>query len=265
MVALIVVFLDLWAIAWIQNRYMETAFVRATFRVMLGADLWSPQASSSAEAEPFAADPMQKATKSNRSSIGAPSFRRSLPRALVPVLALVLLGPPAVPILSHGVALAEPESIGRVRSRVGDGIVNVEADGASIPDIIENLARTLGFEVHGDAPNRDISIVRKLEGKLDDLLAHLLHGGNYLIVTEAGAPKRLIILQAGPAVVQPFASMPIKQLRRKANELVVQIAQFDDMSQEARERHNPELASKFERHITELSEEMEAIRARLPP
>jgi hypothetical protein len=38
-VALIVVFIELWAIAWIQNRYMETPFVRATLRVVLGGGL----------------------------------------------------------------------------------------------------------------------------------------------------------------------------------------------------------------------------------
>ncbi|KUJ82415.1 rubrerythrin family protein [Ruegeria marisrubri] len=35
-IAFIVVFIELWAIAWIQNRYMETPFFRATFQVVLG-------------------------------------------------------------------------------------------------------------------------------------------------------------------------------------------------------------------------------------
>ncbi|MCB1520823.1 MAG: rubrerythrin family protein [Hyphomicrobiaceae bacterium] len=38
-VALVVVFLELWAIVWIQNRYMETPFLRATFQVVLGGAL----------------------------------------------------------------------------------------------------------------------------------------------------------------------------------------------------------------------------------
>lgn len=38
-VALIVVFVELWAIAWIQNRYMETPFVKAVFQVVLGGAL----------------------------------------------------------------------------------------------------------------------------------------------------------------------------------------------------------------------------------
>lgn len=38
-VALIVVFIELWAIAWIQNRYMETPFFRAAFQVVLGGAL----------------------------------------------------------------------------------------------------------------------------------------------------------------------------------------------------------------------------------
>ena len=38
-IALIVVFIELWAIAWIQNRYMQTPFVKAVFQVVLGGAL----------------------------------------------------------------------------------------------------------------------------------------------------------------------------------------------------------------------------------
>ncbi|MFO1174779.1 MAG: ferritin family protein [Paracoccaceae bacterium] len=38
-VAMAVVFVELWAIAWIQNRFMETPFVRAAFQVVLGGAL----------------------------------------------------------------------------------------------------------------------------------------------------------------------------------------------------------------------------------
>ncbi|MGX1785795.1 iron exporter MbfA [Bosea sp. NPDC055332] len=38
-IALVVVFIELWAIAWIQNRYMETPFARAAFQVVLGGGL----------------------------------------------------------------------------------------------------------------------------------------------------------------------------------------------------------------------------------
>jgi len=37
--AMVVVFIELWAIAWIQNRYMETPFLRAAFQVVLGGAL----------------------------------------------------------------------------------------------------------------------------------------------------------------------------------------------------------------------------------
>ncbi|MBC7132186.1 MAG: rubrerythrin family protein [Roseovarius sp.] len=37
--AFLIVFVELWAIAWIQNRYMETPFLRATFQVVLGGAL----------------------------------------------------------------------------------------------------------------------------------------------------------------------------------------------------------------------------------
>ena len=39
MLAIIVVFVELWAIVWIQNRFMETPFFRATFQVVLGGAL----------------------------------------------------------------------------------------------------------------------------------------------------------------------------------------------------------------------------------
>jgi len=38
-IAMIVVFIELWAIAWIQNKYMETPFLRAAFQVVLGGAL----------------------------------------------------------------------------------------------------------------------------------------------------------------------------------------------------------------------------------
>jgi hypothetical protein len=36
---MVVVFVELWAIAWIQNRYMDTPFLRATFQVVVGGAL----------------------------------------------------------------------------------------------------------------------------------------------------------------------------------------------------------------------------------
>jgi len=38
-IAFIVVFIELWAIAWIQNRFMETSFGKALFQVVLGGSL----------------------------------------------------------------------------------------------------------------------------------------------------------------------------------------------------------------------------------
>lgn len=39
LIAFVVVFIELWAIAWIQNKYMETPFFRAAFQVVLGGAL----------------------------------------------------------------------------------------------------------------------------------------------------------------------------------------------------------------------------------
>ncbi len=38
-IAMVVVFVELWAIAWIQNKYMETPFLRAALQVVLGGAL----------------------------------------------------------------------------------------------------------------------------------------------------------------------------------------------------------------------------------
>ena len=38
-ISFVVVFVELWAIAWIQNRYMETPFLRAAFQVVVGGAL----------------------------------------------------------------------------------------------------------------------------------------------------------------------------------------------------------------------------------
>ncbi|MEO0865230.1 MAG: hypothetical protein AAFY39_11725, partial [Pseudomonadota bacterium] len=37
--AILVVFVELWAIAWIQNKYMDTPFWRATLQVVVGGAL----------------------------------------------------------------------------------------------------------------------------------------------------------------------------------------------------------------------------------
>ena len=38
-IAILVVFVELWAIAWIQNKFMDTPMLRATFQVVLGGAL----------------------------------------------------------------------------------------------------------------------------------------------------------------------------------------------------------------------------------
>jgi erythrin-vacuolar iron transport family protein len=36
---MVVVFVELWAIAWVQNRYMDTPFLRAALQVVVGGAL----------------------------------------------------------------------------------------------------------------------------------------------------------------------------------------------------------------------------------
>ena len=38
-IAIVVVFIELWAIAWIQNRFLETPFLRAALQVVVGGAL----------------------------------------------------------------------------------------------------------------------------------------------------------------------------------------------------------------------------------
>jgi hypothetical protein len=170
----------------------------------------------------------------------------------------------AAPRLATGVAAGES---GVVRSGVRDGGIKLEAWDATTADIINDLASTLGFEVRGDIPAGDVRITRDLEGTLDELLEKLLLSANYMLVTEAGAPKRLIMLPAGPAVAVAAQSAPpmsVEQLRQEESELVAQIAQYQDQREEARERANTEFARKLDRYVAKLSAEAEAIRARLP-
>jgi hypothetical protein len=145
-----------------------------------------------------------------------------------------------------------------VRCEVHDGTVTVEADGAGIPEIVESLASTLGFELSGDVPNGDLRSSKTLVGRPEELLAKLLQGSNYVLSTEQGALKRVTILPA-----QANGSMSVEQLRQKEGELASQIAQYQEFVQEALDRSRPELAKKFEGQLKELSREAEAVRARL--
>lgn len=187
-----------------------------------------------------------------------------MPRGILQIGPVVLLSLTILSASPSG-ARAGSEGGGIVKSELRDGIIGVEGNGASVPDVVADLSRTLGFDIDGEVPNKDLKITRKLEGRLEELLAQLLRDANYLLVMQTGAPKRLIVLQAGPAVVQPFGAMSVEELRRKEGELVAQIAQYEDMSQEARERAHPELARKFEEHISELTSEMQAVRTRQRP
>jgi hypothetical protein len=59
--------------------------------------------------------------------------------------------------------------------------------------------------------------------------------------------------------------MSVEQMRKKEGELVAQIAQYEDMRNEARERANLVFARKLEKYVEKLTAEAEAIRAHLPP
>jgi hypothetical protein len=193
-------------------------------------------------------------------------MRRSLRRAVARSAAALLFGIAAAAALGLATGVAAGES-DMVRSALRDGGIKVEAWDASTADIINDLASTLGFEVRGDIPFGDVRITRVLEGTLDELLEKLLLNANYMLVTEAGAPKRLIVLPAGPAAAvaaQSFPETSVEQLRQKESELVAQIAQYQDQREEARERANTEFARKLDRYVAKLSAEAEAIRARLP-
>jgi hypothetical protein len=192
---------------------------------------------------------------------------QALRRTVARSMAALLFGVAAAGALRFAVGIAAGES-GVVRSAVRDGAIRVEAWDASTADIIGDLARTLGFEVRGDIPAGDVHITRDLEGTLDELLEKLLVNANYMLITDAGAPKRLIVLPAGNAVAVSSQGdaleMSVEQLRQKESELVAQIAQYVDQRDEARERANTQFVRKLDRYVAQLSAEAEAIRARLP-
>jgi len=187
--------------------------------------------------------------------------------AIGPLVATVL-GIAAVADIPGETAVAEDDRRSIVRSVRRDGMLTVEAEDASVSDIIESLSRTEGFEVDGDAPGDGIRLTRSLKGTLDELLAKVLRDGNYVLITDKGLPKRLVILSAGRAAGSPHSSQPqeaasVEQLRQKEGELLVLMARYEDMSEEAREHANPEFASRFKSYARKLSREVDAIRARL--
>jgi hypothetical protein len=196
-------------------------------------------------------------------------MRERLPGTIVPFMAAVLLGVAVVADALDEGAMAEDGHRSVVRSVRRDGIIKLDAEGASVSDIIKALSRTEGFEVGGDAPSEDVKLTRSLEGTLDELLAKLLRDGNYVLITDDSTAKRLIILSTGSAAAspsqtsQPHDTVSAEQLRQKEGELLVLIARYEDMSEEAREHANPEFAKKFKSYAQQLSREVEAVRARL--
>jgi hypothetical protein len=198
-------------------------------------------------------------------------MRERAPGKIVRLIVTVLLGTAAMAHVPDQGAIAEDGRLSVVRSVGRDGKIKVDAEGASVWDIIKNLSLTEGFELAGDAPNEDARLTRSLEGTLDELLATLLRGSNYVLEIDEGVPKRLIILPAGRAAAppshpsQPNEATSVEQLRQKEGELLVLMARYEDMSEEAREHANPEFARKFKSYAQKLAREVEAIRARLAP
>jgi hypothetical protein len=191
-------------------------------------------------------------------------------RSIAHALGAGLLGVAAI----AATAIAENEARGVVRSTFRDGTVVVEAKDASILEIVESLSQALDFEVEGEAPSKDVRVSRSLEGTLNEVLEKLLNGANYVLVTEAGAPKRLLILTAGPTPARAsptsphtaaYASMSVEQLRQKQDEFLNLVTQYEDMSEEARERIKPGLARKYRDEARKYSREAAAIRTLLPP
>jgi hypothetical protein len=196
------------------------------------------------------------------------AVRARVPKTIVQFMVALQVAVAAIAHVPGEEAIAEDGGRGSVRSVRSGGIINVEAEGASVSDIIKELSRREGFEVDGDAPGEDVRLTRSLEGRLDELLAQLLRDGNYILVTDGSFAKRLIILEAGRATAspsrpsEPYNTVSVEQLRQKEGELLVLIARYEDMSEEAREHANPEFARKFKDYAQQLSREVEAVRAR---
>src|SRR5215510_11817691 len=102
-------------------------------------------------------------------------------RPLVWISLLALANAAALVVLADGPARTGNRHIGVVRSALHEGIITVEAEDATVADVIEAIARVAGFEVRGDSPGKDVRITRTLEGTLDELLISLLRDGNYVL------------------------------------------------------------------------------------
>jgi hypothetical protein len=195
-------------------------------------------------------------------------MKEQVPGTVVRFVLAAQLGVAAIAHVPDQRAIAESGRHGVVRSVGSGGMIKVEAESASVSDIIKDLSRTEGFEVDGDVPG-DVRLTRSLEGTLDDLLAKLLRDGNYVLITDNSFAKRLIILPTSRAAApsshasRPHETVSAEQLRQREGELLVLIARYEDMSEEAREHANPEFARKFKSYAQQLSTEVEAVRARL--
>jgi hypothetical protein len=130
-------------------------------------------------------------------------------------LALLLASWPIAPAVRAGEA--------RLIEEAGPGRVVVEASDATVDEVLAALARRFEFAVERSAPaNLPVRFTGRLQGSLDDLLAHVLRHEGHMIVrsTEARAGVSRIVLIAGAAggAPAPVLAGPIAAIKAKLRE-----------------------------------------------
>jgi hypothetical protein len=112
----------------------------------------------------------------------------------------------------------------RLVEAAGPERVVVEASDATVDEVLAVLARHFDFAVERNAPTSlPVRFAGRLQGSLDDLLAHVLRHEGHMIVhsAEARAGVSRVVLIAGAAAGTPAAPIlpgPIAALKAKLRE-----------------------------------------------
>jgi hypothetical protein len=111
----------------------------------------------------------------------------------------------------------------RLIEETGPERVVVEASDATVDEVLAALARHFEFAVERNAPaNQPVRFTGRLQGSLDELLAHVLRHEGHMIVrsaeARAGVSRVVLIAGAGGAPIAPTLAGPIAAIKAKLRE-----------------------------------------------
>ena len=111
----------------------------------------------------------------------------------------------------------------RLIEDVGPELVVVDASDATVDEVLAVLARHFEFAVERNAAaNQSVRFTGRLQGSLDDLLAHVLRHEGHMIVrsaeARAGVSRVVLIAGAGGAPLAPTLAGPIAAIKAKLRE-----------------------------------------------